>query len=602
MARGKRKKARDKKQHASVGLIPDSAGKKQAAPAQPGVNGEANNYAMKAQSVHLQRKSTEEDIDPFRDFYRRGDILEPQIPFSTLREIREACDVLSPCRKAYLDNIYRAYDFDYLGDDAEKESVEAKERLATIKGFLRRVNSRESLLKVLKRMGGDKFDYGNGFIEVQRTRNGQARWFFYCSATFVRLTKLDVNPTKRTVILDASGSTVEIDYYFRRFVRIDPATQQLIYFKEFGDKRAVDRTTGDYLSPEVAATMDPQQLASEIWWFKNDSGGSPYGLPDWWSAIVDSKGRYTTRWINFDTVDSGGLPPVIFAYKNGTPPKGTQDMIEKAMDSWRDPGVYNAPCFMTIDSNLMLDPSTGTARGTADIEVIKMRDDRSEEYMFPLYRKDAKDSIRQALRLPPLYIGAAEDYTSASAYASIEIGEALFEPFRNENDEQVNIDLVQNELKIFDWQVRTLGSRISDKETYYKAASAISRTGGPSINHMIDAGNELFGTQWSRYDDPLLSAQPAMVISKMIAAGMLTLDQKTNKLKLVEQVSEGGADAVPAALKSAGSPLMCLIEAVNERLDVSDDALELSAIMGRIRGREVENFEPPVHTEDDYQQ
>src|SRR5690606_20257571 len=65
--------------------------------------------------------------------------------------------------------------------------------------------------------------------------------------------------------------------------------------------------------------------------------------------------------------------------------------------------------------------------------------ERQSDSMFEKYDERCEKRVRRAWRLPPLFVGASDDYNYASAFASYMHAEAqIFAPERAEFDEIIN--------------------------------------------------------------------------------------------------------------------------------------------------------------------
>ncbi|MBM3302642.1 MAG: hypothetical protein FJY85_22155 [Deltaproteobacteria bacterium] len=175
---------------------------------------------------------------------------------------------------------------------------------------------------------------------------------------------------------------------------------------------------------------------------------------------------------------------------------------------------------------LSLDLNTGAAKGaTIKPEFINL--DRTEDYMFREYLKYCEEAIRKVYRLPPIFVGASNDYTHATAYASQEAAETqIFQPLRNEFDEKVTTELIQAEFGIHLWKLKTRGPRIGDKDTFYKAVGMWSRA-GLSWNQLVVLGNEMLGTNFSTREGEIWD-MPFDILKSQLQSGRFVIQD--NKL------------------------------------------------------------------------
>ncbi|MDQ7784861.1 MAG: phage portal protein [Desulfomonilaceae bacterium] len=490
-----------------------------------------SDYASKSDSV-VRRRGTEEDEDQFAGLYRDHGLLEPPYSFADLWRIYEQCDVLWCCIEAVVSNCERRHDFEFIGDDkTQKDTGRRQEEKRMIHDFFNRVNEKHSFQALRKKIRLDREVTGNAFVEVLRNLRGRVERLYYLPSTRVRVTRLDDEEIPVQVKIPRSGSLVDLTVYrrFRRFGRVvSPTENKLRWFKEFGDPRVLDADTGEFLkNPEtneyVLEPCEYPNKATEVWWFRDNFAGNVYGIPRWVSVLVDAKARRIARWLNYDLLDQGAVPKGILLFQNGTISEGTRRHLEQTLQEWRDPRKYNQWVVLNVEPDTFaFDLTTGASKGGSKPEFINL--DRNEDYMFANFLTHVEQTIRKVYRLPPIFTGASTDYTHATAYASLEVAETqVFEPIRGEFDEKVTTELIQDEFGIYLWRLKTRSARISDKETFYKAAAMWAKAGGLSTNHMIQLGNEMLGTNVSEYEGDLYNV-PVAWVTAMIANGSIRYD------------------------------------------------------------------------------
>jgi hypothetical protein len=94
---------------------------------------------------------------------------------------------------------------------------------------------------------------------------------------------------------------------------------------------------------------------------------------------------------------------------------------------------------------LEVEPNGGTweQQSLTRVTVERFGSERQADSMFEKYDERCELRVRRAFRLPPIFVGMAEDYTFASAYASYTVAEAqVFKPEREEFDEMMTMVLL----------------------------------------------------------------------------------------------------------------------------------------------------------------
>lgn len=449
------------------------------------------------------RQGSDED-EPFAQGTIAEGLIVPPIwnPW-TLYRLFEESDILQACIRAYVDALARSYDFEYDGpkDDRQEKAVLARER--KVRDFFRQVNEFQSWLGLMVQKELDYWVTGNSYVEVLEDRETHEPLLMYnIPPTFMRVTPLEEKSvlTWATIRRDGNPRDMPIHRRFRKFARWLP-TKKIEWFKQLGDPRVLDRTTGQYLTKTTGEYVLEKDLkssdysevrANSVWWFRDVYGGQTYGIPRWVAAIADIRGLYLSRWVNFDTLDHGGIPPwLLLVYGKLSP--GTRKYLKEVIKKWRDPSAFSDPGVLEIEPNLLSFNSSGGAKAGA--EFVSMRDMRNEDSMFVKYAENCQTNVGAVFRLAGIHYGRP-DAQGGTNDAVIEFTEKnVFEPLRMANDEKYNVELLQAQFGIYDWRLKTKRPPLSG-EAFYKALGMAGRTGGPSLNELTRMCNEMFGTNW----------------------------------------------------------------------------------------------------------
>jgi capsid portal protein len=479
-----------------------------------------------------RRQSTDED-DPFeQSLYADDVLLQPHWNPWMLYRIFEESDILQACLRVYVDNLARPYDLEYCGPKEENGKHEDERR--SISDFLSQVNEKHSWLTVSRKKELDFWVTGNAYIEVPPDKKTLEPYMLYnCPPSFMRVTPLDKEETLTIVKLPRNGEIKEMPVYrkFRRFVRWLP-TKDMVWFKELGDPRAVNKFTGKYIKDArgnyiLERDMKPgdykDERANAIWWFRDLYGGNQYGVSRWVAAMADIRGLYLSAWVNFDCLDHGGMPPwLLLVY--GKLSEGTRKYLKQVIRKWRDPNAFSDPGILEIEPNLLSWNSSGGSKAGA--EFVSMRDMRNEDAMFVNYARNARSNIGSTLRIPGIFYGAP-DAVGGANLAAIDVTESqLFEPIRRANDERVNVELLQAQFGIYNWRLKTKRPPLNG-DSWYKALGMQGRTGGPSLNDLTVAGNEIFGTNWPVREHWFYSKISSAEAIGMVRAGQVSYDNET---------------------------------------------------------------------------
>lgn len=122
-----------------------------------------------------------------------------------------------------------------------------------------------------------------------------------------------------------------------------------------------------------------------------------------------------------------------------------------------------------------------------------MISERQQDGLFREYDIHNITKVRSAFRLPPILVGKAEDYTRASALASIKTAEdQVFVPERSRMDDLINNHILSTYHPRF-WRYKSLGPATTDAEDLSKILTALGTQGALTPNVVIKLANKMLG-------------------------------------------------------------------------------------------------------------
>ena len=494
--------------------------------------------------------------DPFTGFYSAENLLEPPYNFNQLYLAYEESDVLQGCVEAMQQNIDGfGYTLNFLGDDIKgKETKEAKAQYNKVTNLFDQVNENgESLTTIRKRMREDYEVLGNGVLEVVRNRKGEIQMMYYLPMKQIRMTLLDQSATTvpYKLMRDGKEINVKVAKRFHKFCQISSGGKKLRWFKEFGDPRGMDSTTGKFIESVKGTSRD----ASEILHFKYNFGGMTYGLPRWIGAILEVLGRRSAGYINWDLFESQGIPPMAVTVSNGQLTDDSMKELKQIIRDLRGAGKWNRVLILESEAaSLGLEE-----KGGAKVELKNLTDFRKEDMMFDKYSGSTEKNVRHRFRLPPLYVGSTETFTLATSKAAKSVGEEqVFIPERGEFDEVIQNRIVKPELGVDLWSFVSKGPRIVGSEEVAKGVETFAKSGAFTVNHAIDMANESFGMSMSKYDN-VWANYPLPLVIKLLESGVTVkgLEEIAEKPAVPpepEPIKGEFLESKPVAMKGATVP------------------------------------------------
>lgn len=252
----------------------------------------------------------------------------------------------------------------------------------------------------------------------------------------MRLVKLDdAVPTDVTVTRNGKEVTMKVMKRERRYVQLVNGIS-LVYFKEFGAKRDLHKHTGAW-APS-GQRLPAKDRATEIIHFTNlPDAKSPYGVPRWINQLPSIMGSRKAEEFNNEFFDNGGIPPALVILQGGSLQNETRKSFTQNLQG-------SARKRQRIEV-LEVEPSGGSMDHPtqARVTVERFGGERTTDSMFETYDDKCSVRVRRSFRIPPIFLGEADDYSFASAYVSYTVTEAqVFRPERDEYDERLTQTIV----------------------------------------------------------------------------------------------------------------------------------------------------------------
>jgi len=307
----------------------------------------------------------------------------------------------------------------------------------------------ESFVEFRRKLRNDLEYTGNAYAEVIRDNNGEMQSFVHIPSYQLRLGVMEKKLTKcKRPILelqeDGSVKVVEVTTYkrFRSFAQsvythranlsiVGGASQ--VWFKEFGDARDINCRTGRMFTEEE--TQTEANTANEIIHWKLYSPRTPYGLPRYIGNLLSIMGDRASEEINFLTFKNNNIPSMIVMVSNGQLTDGSIERISSFVES----DIQSSSNY----SKILIIEAEGDEEGEdgnqVKLEIKPLTKDQHGDALFQNYSANNQDKVRRSFRMPPIFVGKSDDYTTATADSSRKLAdEQIFAPERHVFDEFVN--------------------------------------------------------------------------------------------------------------------------------------------------------------------
>ena len=371
----------------------------------------------------------------------------------------------------------------------EEELEAAAAEFARLTNFFNYCTT-ESFVQFRRKLRRDEEQTGNAYFEVLRSNKGEIAGFVHIPAHQMRIGKMDDEPfmvDRKITELQTDGTvkvaTVKEWRRFRRFAQsrviygrsmFAQTSDKVRWFKEFGDPRNLDKFTGEFETP--GKPVPPKRRASELYHLKIYSARTPYGIPRYIGNLLSIFGDRAAEEINYITFRNNNIPSMAICVSNGQLTEGTIARIKDFVQS-QIQGSDNYSKFLIIEGETP-DVEDGEDGGQVKIDIKPLTDTQHKDALFQNYSGQNQDKIRRAFRLPPIFVGRADDYSRATAEASRRLAdEQIFSVERDEFDAMMN-RIFFPEMGIIYHKFKSNSPNTTDNSELVKILAGAEKTGG----------------------------------------------------------------------------------------------------------------------------
>lgn len=461
--------------------------------------------------VDASRSLSEQDV--FGPVTER--IVEPPFNLLTLAKLPEQSSELRQCVDAMVANVegfgHRlACRWNTDRGTPDKVRTQIEDERVRLENLLTAVAEGMSFTELRRRTRDDLETTGNAYWEVIRSASNEIVGLKHLPSYQMRLGMADEGYTKTsvpTLQIQNGDLVLERRVIYRRFrtyvqghltiasttrtghVITSSRVAAIRWFKSFGDPRVFDNETGEVVPDDrigdwerTGRRMPSGRQASEVIHWRIYSGRTPYGIPRYIGNTPGILGERKAAEVNLSTLSNNNVPSMILAVSNGMLTEETITRIEQFAETLQSDD--NRSRFLIVEGEGAVE---GEDAGHVKIDVKPLVDVQTKDALFTEYTKQCKDSIRRAFRLPPIFVGATEEYTRATAEASRRLAdEQVFAPERREVDWLINTVLL-SEMGFRYWRFESRTPNVTDNQELIGMLSAAERTGGvtPRISRQV---------------------------------------------------------------------------------------------------------------------
>ena len=261
--------------------------------------------------------------------------------------------------------------------------------------------------------------YGIAYLEVIRNVGGEVS-----QIEFVK----DTPSVTKTIPLEPYQ---DVDFWYNGRIETRPkkfmkyrqqSGGRTIYFKEFGDKRIMDKRTGAYVD-----ALDIEYQANEILEFA--IGTEPYGEVRWMGQTLSVDGMRKAEFLNNNYFRNGRHTPLMIMIQGGTL---TDDSFQKLQQYMNDiKGEEGQHAFIILETESTDNTLEFEGANKPTIEVKDLASILQQDELFQGYMDNGRKKVQSAFLLPDLYVGYTTDFNRATAQTAMEVTEKqVFQPER----------------------------------------------------------------------------------------------------------------------------------------------------------------------------
>jgi len=417
-------------------------------------------------------------------------VVQPVFSFKQLSHLYLTSTTLRECIQAYVRNIESyGHRIEYIGPEGKRESRVAKAEKARIDSLLASlVQNGETVTEARENSRIDKEVIGARAFEVMEDTAGRVVGIKRIPTNTLLMTRLDKEQTPALLWNSVTHSFQMQMRRFRQFMQRDD-DGKAVYFKEIGDPRPIDPSTG-----EVNENLSIEEEATSIWYDRYYTPGSSYGTPQWAACIPSMLGSREAENVNLSFFRDNAIPAMAVLVSGGALTEESFNKIESYFTQVRGKDAQNRIVVLEASSDVSEVAGIDGSISAPKIDIKPMLSDRQHEGLFSKYIEAGSEKIRQSLRLPPIYIGHAAEYNRASAFASMQTAEQqVFIP------ERLSWDMFMNDVVLAGhgftyWKVSSVQPAYNDPQETAQMLTVLGREGALTPNICIQLSNRYLNT------------------------------------------------------------------------------------------------------------
>ena len=441
--------------------------------------------------------------------YSADEWIPHRINMQGLRFLVEHSTILPQCIRAYKNNIAGfGVEVEYNGDfdetDETKKEWDALQRILDLLSF--DMDTKEIFENVITASE----TYGIGYLEVLRNIDREVVGLEFVDDT----ESVDMTyPVEPYVDVDVNykGEIIKRQKKFKKYRQT--INGKTVYFREFGDPRIMDKTTGEYLAENGELELSKQ--ANEI--FEVKIGSGYYGTPRWLGACITIDGSYRAENLNNNYFRNGRHTPLMIIVRGGTLSDDSYAKLTEYMDDIK--GENGQHAFMILETEKNDTTVDFEGESQVGVEIKDIANILQKDELFQDYQENARKKVQSAFLLPDLYTGYTTDFNRSTSQTAMEVTEKqVFQPERKRLAWILNNKLL-NGYGFKYVEASFAAPDITNPDDISKLLSITERAGGLTMNEAKALTAQVLGKEAENYPEKFnmddLGNLPLALLQKM---------------------------------------------------------------------------------------
>ena len=506
----------------------------------------------------VAKADTSTQIDK-NEMYASDMWISPVYDQDGLSTLVDESDILPQCITAYSSNICGfGIGVKYKEEDVvENDEMVAEFNKAT--EIVELLTLESDTMEPFEEMITSRETYGIAYTEVIRNGAGEPEQIVFISDTTTVKKTLPLKPYVEYSFF-YKNKEITRKKQFRKY-RQDIGGKT-VYFKEFGDPRIMDKTSGDYLKD--GETIPPEQRANEI--FEIKIGTDTYGKVRWIGQILQADGSRKAENLNNNYFENGRHTPLMFMVENGTLTEDSYNQLQKYMEDIK--GEAGQHGFMLLEVESTDGRTDFDTKDKPSITVKELGNILQHDELFQNYIENNRKRIQSAFRLPDLYVGYTTDFNRSTAWAAIEVTEKqIFKPERERLAWIINNKLL-NAYKFKHVEVYFKEPDLSNPDDLAKILSICNAAGGLTPNKAKEILFKARGEVSEDYDEEWGNI-PISIFAKLQQGAMQAPDisEINSKASKIQKSYKNHDDEIVAIMREVKKMLISKSEQENAPTD-----------------------------------